>query len=180
MSREITGYYAIGGGLLDGKALQNALGTPDAYPIDQVHYAATGGGLFWAGRSGPGYGLEGQAIIDQDAGDGYETAIGMGYGLFNMGYGFRLGPLRIFPMVGVGGGGIGFDITRQHTPNAAPQRASRTNFLVHLGIGVEFRMGGRLGVAVGGRFGWLFAPFSRREGIRGPYFRVFFGGGARV
>lgn len=181
MTRYLTGYYAFGGGSLDGKALENALKREDLR-VGSVGYAASGAGVTLS-QEGLGVDAEVQAIVDQDAGPDYETALGLGYGLLNLGYGIKLGPLLVVPLVGLGGGGIGLDmrtIANGTTPDLTDVRLARTNFLVHLGLHVEFRLGGRFSMVFGGRTGYVFAPFSNREGIRGPYFRLFFGGGARV
>ena len=183
MSRHIIGYYALGSGSLDGEALENALKTDAHLPIESVDYAASGGGIYTTGARGVMLGGELQAIIDQDAGGNYEAAVGLGYGLVNLGYSFKFGPLRVYPLFGVGGGGIGLDlepIAQRAMPDLHSIHLNRTNFLVHIGLGGEFQIGRRLGMVIGGRVGYIFAPFSNRQGIRGPYFRLFFGGQARL
>jgi hypothetical protein len=182
MPRHFTGYYAFGGGSLDGKAIENAL-KEDNVRVASVGYAASGAGVRLARDGGFGTDAEVQAIVDQDAGPGYETALGLGYGLVNASYGVKLGRVLVAPLLGLGGGGLGLDLTpaaNGTAPDLTDLRLNRTNFLVHLGLHVEFRLGRRFGMVIGGRTGYIFAPFSRREGIRGPYFRVFFGGGARI
>jgi hypothetical protein len=182
MTRHLTGYYAFGGGSLDGRAIKNALKRDDLQ-VSSVGYAASGAGVALTRPGALGLDAEVQTIVDQDAGPGYETALGLGYGLVNTSYSFQFGRVRIAPLVGLGGGGIGLDMTPVASggaPELTNLRLNRTNFLVHLGLHVEFRLGGRFGMTVGGRTGYVFAPFSNREGIRGPYFRLFFGGSARV
>lgn len=173
MTRDISAHYTFGGGNLDGKALDNALDRTVDYPIDSLQYASSGAGLQTAPTErGWVAGVEGHTIVDQDGSQGYDIAVGLGYGLVNMGYAFRLGPLRLFPLIGVGGGGVGLDVSKPGLPDL---RASRTNFLLHLGGGADFRIGGRFGLTVGVRVGYVFAPFSQREGIRGGYLRFVFG-----
>ncbi|MEO0560947.1 MAG: hypothetical protein AAF125_02465 [Chloroflexota bacterium] len=183
MARHITGYYGFGGGSLDGEALENALRTDAHLPIESVEYAATGGGIYTTGPRNLVVGTEMAAIVDQDAGGNYDTAVGLGYGLLNVGYSVKLGPFRVIPLIGFGGGGLGLDITpiaSGNAPDLSELRVSRSNFLVHIGLGIELRIGGRFGLVVGGQAGYVLAPFSGRAGIRGPYFRLMFGGNGRV
>jgi len=183
MTQHITAYYTFGGGALDGEALENALKADQPVHVQTVPYATSGGGVTIARERGLVTNLQTDAIVDQDAGGPYETAVGMGYGLFNLGWAFQLGPLRLVPLIGAGGGGIGVDLSplaAGNTPDGPELRLNRTNFLLHLGLKVELRVGGRFGMSVGGAAGYIFAPFSNREGIRGPYLRGFFGGRLRV
>lgn len=181
MTRHITGYYTFGGGMLDGKALENALGPEANLPIASVDYASSGGGGYTVSEGGMHYGTELHVIVDQDAGETYETALGMSYVLANVGYGLRLGSLLIVPLIGIGTGGIGLDVTPRPGTNAilSVLRMSRTNWLLHVGLGIHWHVGGRVGLTFGVRLGYLFAPFSKREGIQGPYIRGLFGAGTR-
>jgi hypothetical protein len=183
MTQHITGYYTFGGGTLDGEALENALKADAPLHVNTVQYASSGGGMSLSRERGLVANVAIDTIVDQDAGHPYDTTVGMGYGLFNIGWAWQLGPLRIVPLIGVGGGGIGVDLSplaAGNPPDAPDLRLNRTNFLLHLGVIVELRIGGRFGMSVGGATGYVFAPFSNREGIRGPYLRGFFGGRLRV
>lgn len=177
MDRTISTHYAFGGGTLDGRALARAL-ADSRFPAPSIDYAASGVGVYTVGAAGLVADVEGHAIVDHDSGTGYEAALGLGYALVNLGYAVRVGTLRVFPIIGVGAGGLGVNLTAGQVDRAdasIPIRGSKSNFLLHIGLGADWRIGSRFGLLIGLRLGYLVAPFSRREGIHGPYFRILLG-----
>ncbi len=175
MSRDYTVYYSFGGGWLPPRFAQQAQ-TGRGYPAQRIEFASSGAGVRTVGKRGLVVGTEGHAIVDEDVSHGYESALGLGYQLVNLGYLFRVRGVRVYPVFGVGALGYALNITDRANTNRAEVRLSRSSFLLNLGLGAELQIGGRYGITIGLRAGYIIAPFARREGIRGPYVRLVFGG----
>lgn len=174
---------------------QNAVG------VNVGAYHILPGGLTFGGEW---HGL----IIGQKDHEGREVGVGGGYGTFGMGYMVDLSRrVRIYPRIGVGGGGIGLWIQRDSVvdfdevlidPKPIPDRdrepvLSRVSVVMDLGVGAELLPGGiGRGLMIGLRLGYLAAPSSSdwqlyenevtsgpRMTIGGPYVRAVIGIGRR-
>lgn len=166
---------------------------------------------------GAGYGIvgrvivggEGQALAGDDATSGsYVTSIEAGYGLFDLGYLLvSSGGLNLYPMIGVGAGGMSLRIRERGEPSfdevlADPRRGSELSnwgLLVSLDLGADYLVvlgednEGAGGIALGVRVGYTFAPYTSEwsledteipegpdVGITGPHVRLMIGGGGTV
>ena len=147
-------------------------------------------------------------IIGEKQHAGREVGIGGGYATFGIGYMFDLRRrVRVYPRIGVGGGGVGLWIQRDSVvdfddvledPRPVPDRdrepvLSRASAVIDVGAGVEFLPGGiGRGLMLGLRLGYLAAPSSAdwqlyedevsggpKMTLRGPYFRGLIGIGRR-
>ena len=137
--------------------------------------------------------------------EGRDVGLGGGYGTLGFGYVIELSPqFRIYPRVGLGGGGIGLwietdssdigfdEVLADPEPSPDPLREpvlSTGSAVVDLGAGAEFLPGGwGRGLMVGLRLGYVAAPFAsdwrihEREvtggpgtSIGGPYIRATVG-----
>jgi hypothetical protein len=162
----------------------NARLTTAGLPAFEDGFVTLGGfGLGRAGRiliGGEGHGM---LPREEDSADGtYRTRLSGGYGLFNLGYLAHSGPrLDVYPLVGIGGGGMSLEIVERTAPTfddvlADPARSTRLasgTFLLSAAVGADLRLGGgdrdrrhrdrdddgdRGGLFVGVRAGWLWAP----------------------
>ena len=113
---------------------------------------------------------------------GREVGIGGGYGTLGLGYVVELSPrLRVYPRLGLGGGGMGMwfesdsvvnfdDVLDDPKPVVDSLREpvlSRVSFVMDLGVGAEFLPGGfARGLMVGLRLGYLAAPSSSNWQLR--------------
>jgi hypothetical protein len=146
-------------------------------------------------------------IIGNSEHEGRDVGVGGGYGTLGLGYVVELSPrLRVYPRLGLGGGGMGLWIERDSVvefddvlANPKPVDRSREPVLnivsavADLGVGAEFLPGGwGRGLMLGLRFGYLAAPrgtdWQLRDdtvnngpaaGIGGPYIRALIGIGWR-
>lgn len=196
------GFFMIGAQQLDLDPLNERLTDAGYAEFDDVALTLGGGGFFRRGRlilGGEGHGVLGSSETTTD-GELRSTLSG-GYGLLDLGYAVvEGGGLLVYPMIGVGGGGMSLAIEERSTPTfddvlEQPRRGVRLNqaqFLLAAGVGVDQLFGGRRGVNVGLRAGWTFAPldsewaFGRNDvaggpegGFTGPYIRLSVGGGSR-
>lgn len=118
-------------------------------------------------------------IVGGERHEGRDVGLGAGYGTFGIGYLFQLSTrVRVYPRLGVGGGGVGVWIQREEEvgfddvltdPQPVSDRdpvLSRDGLVVDMGGGVEFLPGGGdltaggPGLLVGLRLGYLAAPWS--------------------
>jgi opacity protein-like surface antigen len=197
------GFFMIGAQQLDLDELNERLGDAGHPDFDDVALTLGGGGFFRRGRlilGGEGHGVIGSSETTAD-GD-LRTGLAGGYGLLNLGFAVvEHSGLLVYPLVGVGGGGMSLSIDERSTPSFDdilddPRRGVRLNqaqFLLSAGVGVDQLFGGgRGGIAVGLRAGWTFAPldsewsFSRNDvadgpegGFDGGFIRLSVGGGRR-
>lgn len=125
-------------------------------------------------------------IVGERERAGREVGLGGGYGTLGVGYVFTPSPrLRVYPRLGLGGGGMGLWFEREGAPVgfdevlANPDEhgtladstretvLSHSSFAVDIGGGAEFLPGGwARGLQVGIRAGYLAAPSSDRWWLR--------------
>ncbi|MBN1349421.1 hypothetical protein JXJ21_08430 [candidate division KSB1 bacterium] len=152
-------------------------------------------------------GGEGHTLLGEDNnGSTYKTSITAGYGFFDLGYvAYSVKDLRIYPLLGIGGGGINLKIAENITSLSFdevldnPKRTSELStggFLLNFALGVDYLLAfgenekGRGGLLFGIRAGYTLAAFKGswmmddveisgvpEMGITGPYIRFLFGGG---
>ena len=147
-------------------------------------------------------------IIGDEVHQGRDVGIGGGYGTLGLGYVVELSRgLRVYPRLGLGGGGMGMwferdsvvnfdDVLADPKPTPDPPREpvlSRVSVLMDLGVGAEVLPGGiGRGLMFGVRLGYLVAPSSSEwqlyghdviggpaTSLRGPYIRGVIGVGRR-
>lgn len=199
------GFFMVGAQQLDLDELNERFADTGYPEFDDVLLTLGGGGFFVHNRfviGGEGHGALGSS--ETTDGDEFRTSVGGGYGLLNVGYAaIAHRGLLVYPMIGVGGGGLMVDITERSTPDFddvldQPRRGVhlvQAQFLVSAGIGIDhvFRTGiSNRGFALGLRAGWMFAPiegdwaFGRNDvadgpdsGFNGPYVRLSIGAGRR-
>jgi len=164
---------------------------------------------------GGGYGVvRGKVILGGTGGgftqdvssDSMKATVGGGYGFFNVGYVvYSKGGLRVFPLFGIGGGGINLKIVGEgDTPSfddllENPGREVNVfagSLLFDVAVGADYLLylgedeKGKGGLIFGVRAGYTFSPTKpdwRMEdmdvlrgpdvGITGPYVHLVFGGG---
>ena len=190
--------------------------------VDDMNSALSGAGLPTLDRStvtlgGGGYARRGRFVIggeghgllsdDQPSPDGaVQVSLDGGYGLFKVGYlAYTESGLDVYPMVGIGGGGLSVSIVERSAPTfdeilVDPARSSRLStgmFLMDLSVNADYRFtryrredGRAGGLLVGLQAGYLFAPGSTSWtlddtngvaggpdlGIQGLYVRLSLGG----
>jgi hypothetical protein len=122
-------------------------------------------------------GGEGHAIVDQEEATPngeFQLSAGGGYGLFRIGYlAYSEGQLDLFPLFGIGGGGLSVNIKGRSAPTfdqvlEAPARSSSLatgGFLLDASIGLNYRIvlsdeeeSSRGGLVVGAQAGYIFEP----------------------
>ena len=146
------------------------------YPTFGGTAAAPGIGAYWTLPGGLMLGGEWNGVVlGEEEHAGGEVGIGGGSGTLGVGYALKVSPrMRVYPRLGVGGGGIGLWIESDEEPvdfeqaltepRPAPGRESvlsRGSVVVDFGGGVELRPGGAgRGPVIGIRFGYLAAPSS--------------------
>lgn len=198
------GFFAIGTNVVGISALNDRLES-FGYPTFGSAFLSLGGG---------GYGLvggrfllggEGHGVIrPAQSVQGRRVSVGGGYGLATLGYlAWARGPMRVFPQVGLGGGGFTVDIgsTGEATefddvlgdPNRRAE-LSRGSLLVSLAVTATYQAFSAPeeagGVRIGLQAGYLFAPLSSEwqlddhplsdgpdAGFGGPFVRLLIGGG---
>ncbi|MCS3628165.1 hypothetical protein GGP85_001358 [Salinibacter ruber] len=148
-------------------------------------------------------GGEGHGLLTADGSfQGRNVSVGGGYGLFNLGYLFRpASGLRVYPLLGLGGGGLQLDIENAGTADDFddvldnPNRSAsvgQASFLVSLGGGLEYQFGtpgegrtARLGLRAGYmvsalRSDWQLGDSALAGGpdasMQGPFLRLTIGG----
>ncbi len=120
---------------------------------------------------GEGHGLSGK---EEYLGSGYNASISAGYGFFNIGYiVLNVGNLSVYPLLGIGGGGIDVKIYEQTIPSfndilLNPKKGVQiktggfllsislcTEYLLNLGESYSINKGG---IVLGLRFGYTVSP----------------------
>lgn len=152
-------------------------------------------------------GGEGHALLGEEVTTGNKkNSIYIVYGFFNLGYIlYSVQELRVYPLLGLGGGGMNLNITEEVTSLSFdevldnPKRGvelSTDGFLVNLAFGIDYllKLGedekGKGGLVLGLRAGYTLSPFKSdwttdkieisgapETAITGPYIRLMIGGG---
>jgi opacity protein-like surface antigen len=198
------GFFMIGAQWLDLDELNGRLVDAGYDEVDETFVTLGGGGYLIRNSfliGGEGHGA--LSTSGSTTGNQFRTTVGGGYGMLNVGYAvFAEGGTLVYPMVGLGGGGLLVNIEERSTPDFDdvlddPRRGvnlTNSQLLASVGLGIDHVFGGfgRGGLGVGLRAGWLFAPvegdwaFGRSDvaggpdaGFTGPFVRLSIGGGSR-
>jgi len=104
------GYFMVGMQRIDVKNLNNIL-KQNNYPSLDENYTSIGGGGYGIINNfvigGEGHGIIGSEVSNAN----YSLNLTAGYGIFNVGYViYQVEGLRLFPVIGFGGGGIDLNI----------------------------------------------------------------------
>ena len=202
------GYFMMGLKMLDLDEFNSKLAA-HGYPAFSSNFISIGGG----GRGIVNklvLGGEGQMLVvgEETATVGtesYKSQLTGGYGLFNIGcLIFSKNGLNIYPMLGLGGGGMTFTISENSAPTFDeildnPKRSVQLNygaFLLSVSVGLDYLLKleenekGFGGLLFGIQAGYLLAAYSddwmtdSNEvvggpdiGFNGPYVRFMIGGG---
>lgn len=138
------GGVTIGYGFLDVSALHRF--TPSAPSFSNSHLLIGGEGHGFIGRlvvGGAGQGI----IANTVQTDSLKVSLGGGMGTFDLGYLLvSKDKMKIFPMLGIGSGGYGISISKNHNVSLAKVaedpameiRINKANFIVDLSINVNF------------------------------------------
>lgn len=144
-------------------------------PVEQIGVISGGGGFY--GVSKRGYldlsGMGGGA--ETSSGD-YSLHTGSGEGSAHIGFKLKLTRrLRVYPYLGIGGAGSGTEIKHpSETGNPTIHQQGYAGVIVPRGVLVEYRIGGRFGMAIGARLG-LHSRYP--SGKLKSYVRLFLGVG---
>lgn len=199
------GYFMAGTNLIDIGALNSELEKKGYPKLSESFFSSGGGGCGRIGRviiGGEGYGLIGEKTTSES----YEISIGAGCGFFDIGFiAISYGDLMVYPIFGLGGGGLSLTIKERGTPSfdeilESPKRGveiSTGGLLFNLALGMHYliKLGGERnggGILVGICLGYTFAPMrgswsmdgveisgGPKVGITGPYVRFMIGGGGK-
>jgi len=198
------GYFMFGGNIIDIKTLNSKLKNKGYSELSDNFISLGGGSHRIINRviiGGEGHRLIGREVTSK----GYRTSIDIGYGFFNSGYIlYSVSDLRIYPLLGLGGGGMNLNIVEKDSPSfdeilTNPKRGatlSTGGFLLNLAVGADYLLKlaedeeGRGGLIFGLRAGYIFAPIKGdwemdgigisggpQAAITGPYIRIMIGGG---
>jgi len=168
------GYFMFGGSIIDIKALNSRLEDKGYSKISDNFVSLGGGGHVIIDRviiGGEGHGL----IEKEVTSESYKTYFGADYGFFNLGYiVYSIGDLRVYPLLGLGGGGMSLNIAERALPSFDevlnnPKRGvelSTGGFLLDLALGIDYLL--KLGkdekeaggLIFGLRAGYIFAPIK--------------------
>lgn len=180
------GFFQAGYQTPDVEELNTALAGAGLPEFGNDFLTLGGGGFFTAGPfliGGEGHGLLGG---DETTPDGeFRTRLNGGYGMFNLGYALVSdGPLDLYPILGIGGGGMQLEIIERSSPTfdgvlADPGTSTRLSsgaFLLSASVAADWRFGadrprrrsddddedddddGFGGWLLGVRAGWVWAP----------------------
>ncbi|CAM3514340.1 hypothetical protein [Salinibacter ruber] len=196
------GFFAVGTQFTDLAPLNDRLGGA-GYPTFASEMVSLGGGGYGVVANRLMLGGEGHGLLTADGSfQGRNVSVGGGYGLFNLGYLFRpASGLRVYPLLGLGGGGLQLDIENAGTADDFddvldnPNRSAsvgQASFLVSLGGGLEYQFGtpgegrtARLGLRAGYmvsalRSDWQLGDSALAGGpdasMQGPFLRLTIGG----
>lgn len=200
------GYSMLGMSIIDIKDL-NARLESKGYSEISDNFFSVGGGGHGIINNRLIIGGEGHALLGEEVTSGnYKNSITIGYGFFNLGYVvYSIKDLRVYPLLGLGGGGMNFKIAEKVTSLSFddvldnPKRSvelSTGGFLLNLAFGLDYLLKlaedekGKAGLILGLRAGYTFSPFkggwqmdeieisdAPEIGITGPYIRLMIGGG---
>ena len=200
------GYFMIGGTAFDIDPLNSRLKTK-GYTEFSDEFFSIGGGFFSKASGRVLVGVEGHLLVGEEKSSvigskSYSSSAIGGYGFLNTGYLMVENDfLDLYPVLGIGIGGIGFKIGQSSFDDILddPQSAATLNtfsFLLNLALGADYKIempeigtdesflviGLRGGYALSlFDSGWFMDEFSLsgdpEGGIGGPYFRITIGGG---
>jgi hypothetical protein len=202
------GYCMMGWSMLDLDELNSRLKSKGYTEFSNSFFSIGGGGhgiinkLIIGGQGGTLIG--GDETVNLNAST-FKTFVIGGYGLFDVGYlVYSKKGLNVYPMLGMGGGGLTFTIREISTPSFEdllenPKRKVELiygGFLVNISLGVDYMIKfaedekGTGGLIVGFKAGYMLAPFTHDwkmddndvtggpdVGFNGPYVKLMFGGG---
>ncbi len=193
------GFFSIGVQHADIEDLNHQLDGM-GYPTFDRTMLAIGGGGYTVRDGGLMLGGEGYGLLTgENSVQSRSVSLGGGHGFFTIGYLRKLSPtLEVYPMIGLGGGGMRMAIGPQAAPDSFddvledPDRQvamHRGGLLLSLGGGVTHRFGDEPGgLTLGVRAGYVLEPYSvawRMDGnvvsdgpdaaMAGPFLRVTLG-----
>jgi len=187
---EVVGYGMQEKVIPNTTAIQKML-HPMNYPRNLLGFSNWGGGGYRVYRKRfifGGRGMGGGDTIRTGQHDIYAES-GMGSQVV----GFRvidLGFLRMYPYVGLGGGGLSVDVyeadadTQRTEPDPDKRlvASEHAGVIVDVGLGAEFKIGGCVAMIVGLHAGYVFAPkqLSTGSGREGFYARFVIGGATQT
>ncbi len=168
-----TGFFSIGYGNHPTGKLENFL--PQGSPGLSVHHLSTGGGGYFMINDliigGSGNGIKGESIST----DSFEANTIGGTGFFNIGYRVASSKkLNFFPLLGIGGGGLGIEIneTEALNPDDIRNNPGRTIEIDQSGLLFDFSLNmewyplgtgnenGYGGLLTGLKVGYVYQPFE--------------------
>ena len=198
------GYFMFGFNNLDIKNLNTALENKGYSKLSDNFLSFGGGGHGIINRfiiGGEGHGLIGEEANSEN----YKSSLSVGYGFFDFGYiVYSIGGLNVYPLLGIGGGGITLKISEKVPPSFDaildnPKRGveiSTGGLLLNIAVGADYllnlgdRKWGNGGLVFGLRIGYTYSPIKSdwqfeegsisdgpETGITGPYLRLMIGGG---
>ncbi len=199
------GYFIFGHNVLDIKNFNDTLKNNGYSTMSDSFVSFGGGGHAIIDNlviGGEGHGLSGR---EEDIGNDYKASIKAGYGFFNIGYViFNVENLSIYPLLGIGGGGIDVKISEISSPSFNdilnnPERSvelTTGGILISLSLCTEYLLslgegygGTKGGIIVGLRIGYTWSPSynwtldgsnipgSPNVGINGYFIRLSIGFG---
>ena len=200
------GYSIFGRSFLDLKDF-NAKLESNGYSAITENFFSVGGGGHGIIKNKFIIGGEGHSLLGGGTTVGtYENSLIINYGFLDFGYIiYSVGELRLYPLIGLGGGGMKFKISEKLTSLSfddildTPDRnseISKSSFLLNLAFGLDYLLKfaedekGRGGMLLGLRAGYCVSPFKSNWnmgeieisgvpdlGFTGPYIRLMIGGG---
>lgn len=199
-----SGYFIFGHNVLDIENFNTALKNNGYKTLSNDFVSFGGGGHIVIDDlviGGEGHSLVGK---EENIGKGYKASISAGYGFFNIGYVvFGMENLHIYPLLGIGGGGISVKILEISSPSFDdildnPKRGVElatggmlislslcTKYLLDLGSYVNTKggilLGLRLGYTWSPNYNWSLdntnIPGAPDVGINGYFIRLSIGFG---
>lgn len=200
------GYSMFGSSVLDLSAINSRLKN-HGYSTMADNFFSVGGGGHAIINNRLIIGGEGHSLLgEENVSNMYKSSLIGGYGLFDVGYVvFNKSQLRVYPMLGIGGGGMTLKIRQKPTSLSFndvlnnPERGvelSTSGFLLSFAIGADYLLliggdeHGKGGFVFGIRAGYTLSPFQHdwmldelelsdapKTEITGPFITVMFGGG---
>jgi len=204
------GYFMVGGNMLDLDVLNNSLANAGYSEFSNNLISIGGGGhafvnkLIIGGNGGALIGGEGHGT---NASGNFKTSLTAGYGFFDLGYVLHSkGGLVIYPLLGLGGGGVTLGIAESAVPSfndvlTDPKRSVKLTtggFLVSFSIGMNYLVNFEEkenevgGLIFGLQVGYIYAPIQGDwdmdlvdisggpdVNVNGPFVRFLIGGGGR-
>lgn len=196
------GFFSVGTQFTDLGPLNDRL-SGAGYPTFASEMVSLGGGGYGVVANRLLLGGEGHGLLTADGTrQGRSVSVGGGYGLLNLGYLFQpASRLRVYPLVGLGGGGLQLEIGSAGDADSfdevldTPSRSAtvrQASLLVSLGGGLEYQFGtpgeGR-SARVGVRAGYMISALSSDwqlddnslaagpdASVQGPFIRLTIGG----